>query len=92
MTESQLSSFLKSFAGRNPTALSFSDAPPSSSDSKEAAGHSNAVLDFQEDALGGASIFGDVGQSSANEMQLTYLENELQMKNQQIERLVAENR
>lgn len=92
MAESQLSSFLKSFGGRNATSVSFGEAHSTAPEPKESQAM-NTVLDgFQGGSDIDTSIFGDGEQGNATQMQLAHMENLIQMKTQQIERLQAEVR
>ena len=93
MAESQLSSFLKSFAGRNPNVMAFGEAKHAVKEQKPAPAYSNQELDFQQDDNYDTTIFGESDQANnATQMQLAHMENLIQMKTQQIERLQAEVR
>ncbi|KAH0788297.1 3'5'-cyclic nucleotide phosphodiesterase family protein [Histomonas meleagridis] len=87
---SQLSSFLKAFAGRSAK----SDAPEPAADGAPNVTTTNdsKFIDFNENSIIDTAIYGDGDQSNASQMQIAHLESILKLKNQQIERLQAEVR
>lgn len=87
----QLSSFLKTFGGRNASVSNFrtKEASPIA---REEDSKSKNVLDFQADSSVDAAIYGDGEASNATQMQLAHMESLIQMKTQQIDRLQAEVR
>ncbi|EAY10267.1 GAF domain containing protein [Trichomonas vaginalis G3] len=85
---SQLSSFLKSFGGRNASTNMASSPTQNLLQPKQ----KQNLMTLPEDNDLDAQIFGDTSESNANQMQLAHMEALIQMKSQQIERLQAEIR
>ena len=88
---SKLTSFLKTFSNFD-SKSAFAPKPAAPAEPKEEPQLSNPVLNFRQDSSLDTGIFGDPDQSNATQMQIAHMENIIQMKTQQIERLQAEVR
>ncbi|OHT12549.1 GAF domain containing protein [Tritrichomonas foetus] len=84
---SKLTSFLKTFSNFPGNNFAPKPAAPEHKDEKSL---NNPVLNFGD--ADDTGIFGDSDQGNATQMQLSHMENLIQMKTQQIERLQAEVR